>query len=98
MDIGNLTKKRKMNKLEQRTTEYCTNAWGELDSDKWGPFKHGYEASMSDIRAEVERMLESAKESCQKAQEQNDRESYIAWSESVATCGKIIIYINGLSK
>jgi hypothetical protein len=45
---------------------------------------------------EIEKQIELGKFKCQQSQENNDRESYVAWSEHIATCGKIFSFINTL--
>ena len=46
--------------------------------------------------AEIEKMVSNGKAKCQQSQENNDRESYVAWSEHIATCGKILSFISTL--
>lgn len=46
--------------------------------------------------AEIEALISNGKFKCQQSQENGDRESYIAWSEHIATCGKILSFINTL--
>lgn len=46
--------------------------------------------------AGIEKQIELGKFKCQQSQENNDRESYVAWSEHIATCGKILSFINTL--
>lgn len=48
------------------------------------------------VVAEIEKQIEFGKFKCQQSQENNDRESYVAWSEHIATCGKIFSFINTL--
>jgi hypothetical protein len=48
------------------------------------------------IKQEIERQIEEGKVKCQQSQENSDYESYIAWSEHVATCGKLLIFIDSL--
>ena len=48
------------------------------------------------IKKEIERQIEEGKVKCQQSQESNDYESLVAWSEHVATCGKLLIFINSL--
>ena len=48
------------------------------------------------IREEIERQIEKGKVKCQQSQENNDYESFVAWSEHVATCGKLLVFINSL--
>lgn len=46
--------------------------------------------------AEIEKLIANGKLKCQQSQENNDQVSYIAWSEHIATCGKILSFINPL--
>ena len=46
------------------------------------------------IKEEIERQIEEGKAKCQQSQENNDYESFVAWSEHVATCGKLLVFIN----
>ena len=46
--------------------------------------------------AEIEKLIANGKLKCQQSQENNDQVSYIAWSEHIATCGKILSLINTL--
>jgi len=46
--------------------------------------------------AELERLVSNGKLKCQQAQENNDHESYVAWSEHIATCGKILSFLDTL--
>ena len=46
--------------------------------------------------AEMEKLIANGKEKCQQSKENNSPGSYIAWSEHIATCGKILSYINTL--
>lgn len=48
------------------------------------------------IVAEIEKLISSGKIKCQQSQENNDQVSYIAWSEHIATCGKILSFLNTL--
>lgn len=48
------------------------------------------------IREEIERQIEKGKVKCQQSQENNDYESFVAWSEHVATCGKLLLFINSI--
>ena len=48
------------------------------------------------IKQEIERQIEEGKVKCQQSQENNDHESFVAWSEHVATCGKFLVFINSL--
>ena len=48
------------------------------------------------IVAEIERLISNGKLKCQQSQENNDQVSYIAWSEHIATCGKILSFLNTL--
>lgn len=56
------------------------------------------EKDIAKIKAEVGRLLEEANCKCAQAQEDNDQESYIAWNESIATCRKILKFINETSR
>lgn len=55
------------------------------------------EKDIKKIKAEVERLLEEAKRKLKEIN-YNDQASRIAWSESVATCGKILTFINETSR
>ena len=46
--------------------------------------------------AEIEKLIANGKLKCQQSQENNDQVSYVAWSEHIATCGKILSLINTL--
>ena len=46
--------------------------------------------------AEIEELISNGKFKCQQSQENNDQVSYVAWSEHIATCGKILSLINTL--
>lgn len=48
------------------------------------------------IAAEIEKLISNGKLKCQQSQENNDQVSYIAWSEHIATCGKILSFLNTL--
>lgn len=50
------------------------------------------------IKEEIERQIEEGKAKCQQSQENNDYESFVAWSEHVATCGKLLVFINSLTE
>ena len=50
----------------------------------------------SAVVAEIEKLILNGKLKCQQSQENNDQVSYIAWSEHIATCGKILSFINTL--
>ena len=50
----------------------------------------------SALVAEIEELIANGKEKCQQSKENNAPGSYIAWSEHIATCGKILSYINTL--
>lgn len=50
------------------------------------------------IKQEIERQIEEGKVKCQQSKENNDHESFVAWSEHVATCGKLLVFINSLLK
>ena len=38
-----------MTRAEERAMRYATNAYGMLDSDKYGPYVHGYEQAEKDL-------------------------------------------------
>lgn len=46
--------------------------------------------------AEMEKMISNGKAKCQQSIEINDHERYVAWSEHIATCGKILSFLNTL--
>ena len=48
------------------------------------------------IKEEIERQIEEGKVKCQQSKENNSYESFVAWSEHVATCGKLLVFINSL--
>ena len=48
------------------------------------------------IVAEIEKFISNGKLKCRQSQENNDQVSYIAWSEHIATCGKILYFLNTL--
>lgn len=48
------------------------------------------------VVAEIEKLISNGKLKCQQSQENNDQVSYIAWSEHIATCGKILSFLNTL--
>ena len=48
------------------------------------------------VVAEIEKLISSGKIKCQQSQENNDQVSYIAWSEHIATCGKILSFLDTL--
>jgi len=50
--------------------------------------------SKSALVAEIEKLIENGKLKCQQSKENNDYESYVAWSEHIATCGKILLIID----
>ena len=50
----------------------------------------------STLVEKIEKQIEFGKFKCQQSQENNDRESYVAWSEHIATCGKILSLLNTL--
>ncbi len=52
--------------------------------------------SKAAVIAEIEKLISNGKLKCQQSQENNDQASYIAWSEHIATCGKIYSFINSL--
>ena len=46
--------------------------------------------------ADIGALISNGKFKCQQSQENGDQESYIAWSEHIAACGKILSFINTL--
>jgi len=52
--------------------------------------------SKADIVAEIEKLISNGKIKCQQSQENNDQVSYIAWSEHIATCEKILSFLDTL--
>ena len=48
------------------------------------------------IVAELEKLISNGKLKCQQSQENNDQVSYIVWSEHIATCGKILLFLDTL--
>lgn len=50
----------------------------------------------SALVAEIEKLISNGKIKCQQSQENNDQASYIAWSEHIATCGKILSFLDTL--
>ena len=48
------------------------------------------------VVVEIEKLISSGKLKCQQSQENNDQVSYIAWSEHIATCGKILSFLDTL--
>lgn len=50
----------------------------------------------ADAVAKIEELISNAKIKCQQSQENNDQVSYIAWSEHIAACGKILSLLNTL--
>ena len=48
------------------------------------------------IKKEIERQIEKGKVKCQQSRENNDRESFVAWSAHIATCGQLLVFINSL--
>lgn len=46
--------------------------------------------------AEIERLISNGQVKLQESQESNDDESYVAWSEHIATCIRILSFINTL--
>ena len=50
----------------------------------------------STLAAELEKQIEFGKFKCQQSQENNDQVSYITWSEHIATCGKILCFLDTL--
>ena len=48
------------------------------------------------VVSEIERLVSNGKLKCQQSQENNDQVSYIAWSEHIATLGKIISFLDTL--
>ena len=52
--------------------------------------------SKAAVVAEIKKLISNGKLKCQQSQENNDQVSYIAWSEHIATCGKILSFLNTL--
>ena len=50
------------------------------------------------IVAEIEKMVSNGKAKCQLSIEINDHDSYVAWSEHIATCGKILSFLDTLEE
>lgn len=48
------------------------------------------------LAAEIEGLVSNGKLKCQQSKENNDQVSYIAWSEHIATCGKILSFLDTL--
>lgn len=48
------------------------------------------------VVAELDKLITNGKLKCQQSQENNDQVSYIAWSEHIATCGKILLFLDTL--
>lgn len=48
------------------------------------------------VVAEIEKLISNGKLKCQQSQENNDQVSYIAWSEHIVTCGKILLFLDTL--
>ena len=48
------------------------------------------------VVAEIEKLISNGKLKCQQSQENNDQVSYIVWSEHIATCGKILLFLDTL--
>ncbi len=48
------------------------------------------------VAAEIIKLISNGKLKCQQSKENNDQVSYIAWSEHIATCGKILSFLNTL--
>lgn len=46
--------------------------------------------------AEIEKLISNGQIKLQEAQECNDDESYVAWAEHIATCIKILSFLNTL--
>ena len=46
--------------------------------------------------AEIGTLIANGKFKCQQSQENGDYESYVAWSEHIAACGKILSFVNTL--
>ena len=44
----------------------------------------------------IKKLISSGKIKCQQSQENGDQVSYIAWSEHIATCGKILSFLDTL--
>ena len=50
----------------------------------------------SDVVIAIDKLMSKGKLKCQQSQENNDQISYIAWSELIATCEKMLSFINTL--
>ena len=50
----------------------------------------------SALVAEIERLISNGQVKLQESQESNDDESYVAWSEHIATCIKVLSIIDTL--
>ena len=50
----------------------------------------------SALVAEIEKQIELGKLKCQQSQKNNDYVSHVAWSEHIATCGKMLSFINSI--
>jgi hypothetical protein len=50
----------------------------------------------SPLVVEIEKLISNGKLKCQQSLENNDEVIYAAWSEHIATCGKILSLINSL--
>lgn len=50
----------------------------------------------SALVAEIEKLISNGQVKLQESQESNDYESYIAWSEHIATCIKVLSFIDTL--
>ena len=48
------------------------------------------------VVTEIEELISNGKIKCQQSQENNDQVSYIAWSEHIAACGKILSFLDAL--
>lgn len=48
------------------------------------------------VVAEIERLISNGQVKLQESQESNDYESNVAWSEHIATCRKVLSFINTL--
>ena len=47
---------------EERAIEYATDAYGNIDCDKIGPFKYGYCKGVSDIKDALIELLKTSRE------------------------------------
>lgn len=50
--------------------------------------------SKSAVVAEIERLMSNGQVKLQESQESNDEESYVVWSEHIATCIKVLSFLD----